>query len=1646
MAETSTFDESKSPPLPQRNRTSPTPSETALQKLNSGEITPEEYKIITTASQRYRTLSDAADKNLLGSQLGNDLLATKNKARFVDPYAASSNIPSDETILRANLSVYIESAVGGFISVNDGYATLRTMDYAVPLILVHADRNKYNTPIREGDVIFLRWGKAWLRGHPTSSYMTFEDGPTPDYIGQSAAFRVTDLVADRSGFSGTKLSSRQELNNGTEFGLTSIYWKRCMIGAYTINPSPTEPRYLLNYKPGRKKGVRPIPFRCISKSYCDSRKVQHHAQRKQQLVHHGNRILSSNLHNNATSDALRRVTAGPLGLPSGRSSNFNANNANTANNSNTANTANNFNLSSSPSSKPSLSSSSSSSTPIVVRNIDTGESIDIDVANDVAVLLHGMDEKTRTRELLETKQLLETIHAGIAVRIGQRKGEFETALLPAMISKITAMNGSRRMLIDEKLKLEKNISENLTGMVSNETLELYEQIESVILQTHQGMDHAKAQMYFPECDGYRYRFGSTPTESKSGMSGGTFLGLHDFAIESFRAKYSIQIESSDGNIHIGVPRVVIQITNVQISLILFGVHLKGEKKSGVPEFKRPRVVLDLEFSLNSEFQFRSEGYTGPNGSNGSKGESSGESNGSNRGNGMKSNRSRFGKMSSGLNTRMKSARKGMGKGMGKAKDKMGSGMSSMSKMGKGISKKGLKSISTMKMKMKEIRYKMKEKKRLKKLKKKKKNKKKKGELGEDNEEDEEEEDEDDTSSMNSSTLGSIGSPNGSVDGSYSETKSSTSSQNSASTSTSPIDMPNFRRKLNKGPVCNWEVERFSFKIDKINSLKGTPLPKRVIKMLLNSILPKAIENAIKGALNEAFGIYLSETPGQRCLLAGEITLSGTGLDVFDSTVGKHNDIILIASNAAEYYASNMTSTTAKTNKTQATLKAVASSQALEVLGGLDPDQAHVLFTLGTQMKLQTDGNGVEEGETKLKWETIADLCEYARYVHDNSNEMTERSNQNSPKGGNQTNKTSNSKNRSNSNNGGDEWALLLHAWQKAADAMCRSPMQPLSITKIFAKIEKLRRKPLHMNITQHVIDMQGDIAPAILMFRQSVEATMGRMIDQHQERQLKKSKSSSSTSRRKATANALAIRRATIALQQVFEWEKGWLASIKGWKSKIKRANGNVLFSLIGGSRGVIDVCGDKMILQLPAGMEKYFQDMEWLKSPITNLIHIEKEQGGRFYFDLVIDENEMNAETNDVIQNTTIDVDGEKRRKGIIEGSMRSMKRKKNKEEQEQKEQIKPPPSPLRQSNFLRQSSLEKSDDLNVNDAIHRLYNNPDQYLRILSLSFRRARTTWNIDREKMLQLLLESNEEEDEDEDKEGGSIDLWAADMALEGIDDTKEEAVLRKKRNLKLKLKLGSANETNQNDTGIITAASAAGGDSHGSKYMLRTTWLPYSKLMFNVLDWRLLGPPWRVTQWMTGTLDNAQEGTGSSSAGSRAGATAVTMAKEEKERERKKNNLVDDDVATRPFRVVMSALRRYVTSPDLSLKCAVSVLLDGGDDDDLSFFFDDEEDVVDDNTMDSAEMVNGEGKEDIQEQGDEAEAPNIAFAVSNWEQGTTYFPKRMEGDSNDDGNATTRKGLMDGTMAEFNITFSIQDLIDDKAAYDIAYGETVDLES
>ena len=68
-------------------------------------------------------------------------------------------------------------------------------------------------------------------------------------------------------------------------------------------------------------------------------------------------------------------------------------------------------------------------------------------------------------------------------------------------------------------------------------------------------------------------------------------------------------------------------------------------------------------------------------------------------------------------------------------------------------------------------------------------------------------------------------------------------------------------------------------------------------------------------------------------------------------------------------------------------------------------------------------------------------------------------------------------------------------------------------------------------------------------------------------------------------------------------------------------------------------------------------------------------------------------------------------------------------------------------------------------------------------------------------------------------------------------------------------------------------------------------------------------------------------------------------------------------------------------------------------------------------------------------------PNIAFALSNWEGGTRYHPKRREDEENNEQKTRAEEspsGLEDGTMAEFTMTFSIQDLFDDKMAYDAAY--------
>ena len=90
-------------------------------------------------------------------------------------------------------------------------------------------------------------------------------------------------------------------------------------------------------------------------------------------------------------------------------------------------------------------------------------------------------------------------------------------------------------------------------------------------------------------------------------------------------------------------------------------------------------------------------------------------------------------------------------------------------------------------------------------------------------------------------------------------------------------------QLLKG-LHTWQIIKFSFKIAKIE-FKGTPLPRGVIKMLANSILPAQIKAGLRNVLNEALGMYLRDTPGQRCFLQGELNSMVTPLEVLNANVG-----------------------------------------------------------------------------------------------------------------------------------------------------------------------------------------------------------------------------------------------------------------------------------------------------------------------------------------------------------------------------------------------------------------------------------------------------------------------------------------------------------------------------------------------------------------------------------------------------------------------------------------------------------------------------------------------------------------------------------------------------------------------------------------
>ncbi len=433
----------------------------------------------------------------------------------------------------------------------------------------------------------------------------------------------------------------------------------------------------------------------------------------------------------------------------------------------------------------------------------------------------------------------------------------------------------------------------------------------------------------------------------------------------------------------------------------------------------------------------------------------------------------------------------------------------------------------------------------------------------------------------------------------------------------------------------------------------------------------------------------------------------------------------------------------------------------------------------------------------------------------------------------------------------------------------------------------------------------------------------------------------------------------------------------------VKRLRGNLLGTLKGGSRGVLDLSGDELTVQLPAGTEQRFQDAEWEKSPLANLLHVEQGQGGRFFFDLVVEPDEIDEEM-------------------VLAGDTGSMV------------------SRASSSSFKLRQTSSTSDRSFVDDAAGRLYDHDDDYLRILSLSFRRARTDWQVDREKLVALLMNG----------EADSVSLWSADMALEGVDDDDYD---------------------DQRESGSGFAMAAAAGRSAvpaAPAYLFRTTWLPYSRLICSVADYRLLGPPWRITQYLTGTmkrqLREEQENA--------VGATTKTA-----------EGAAADADSTESWEIAMSTVRKYLRSPHLSIRFAVSVSVDAADEFDERFYYSSSSESEQDDAGDSGELGDeaaaaggggGEGEvataagggtsgeadgqdgravggqygedgksagqaaeakdgaggagdgaadgdamaaaaEDAEEDDDaeeEEEMPNVAFAFVNWHEGGSYRPK------------------------------------------------------
>ena len=97
------------------------------------------------------------------------------------------------------------------------------------------------------------------------------------------------------------------------------------------------------------------------------------------------------------------------------------------------------------------------------------------------------------------------------------------------------------------------------------------------------------------------------------------------------------------------------------------------------------------------------------------------------------------------------------------------------------------------------------------------------------------------------------------------------------------------------------------------------------------------------------------------------------------------------------------------------------AEALELLGGLSPEQAGILFSMGSLLSMGYTVAGPELVDC-IKWKTISDLFDYMRRVQDKCASD-------------------------------DEWTHLLRAWQRIANALAaRSGVRAFSIARVFEDV------------------------------------------------------------------------------------------------------------------------------------------------------------------------------------------------------------------------------------------------------------------------------------------------------------------------------------------------------------------------------------------------------------------------------------------------------------------------------------------------------------------------------------------------------------------------------------------------------------------